>query len=598
MWSAIARRIRKRHRSTASTNLNPDDTVIACTDEEIVGQTVPLSSLHIERNPLCFIYRLPTEILEAIFIQCARDYFRAFSGHPIATVPDWVNVSYVSCHWRNVALNCPALWTYLFVASPRWTAALLARSKQMSLKVDVNLHRWDEKRHRSFRFVEQVMDHVEHIQDLYLDLSMHNLHQVLSKLSSRAPRLQRLEINAIGYPPEWSTLPFDGDTPALRILRLERCPVPWYSLNLSGLTLLSLLQVPVRFQQHTAEFLATLSSMRNLQYLYLVDALASATGFLSSTSSRNFQKVDLPRLSHFSIIAPLSTVIALLSYINIPLETEVTLGPDYGFQGDFSSLNDYAPLYSLLAKRYGMESQDRAPSFLTIRSLVIEYSGTEYEWAKLSFRTLERDCDSCPSVPCMEWGCTIRFQILLAFRQPSIHRNRLISRICCSMPLSHVRSVHVLNPPFSLAFWTDVLGRLRNLRYIKLSNGIMPNLASALSLTLHDFTENQDGQADRGQSQILAPALEELQLDGILFSTAFGGDMNPLEATDLQSLCDALSTRKEPRGRLRMTSCYSVKRTSDRQLKVFDMEGWWEGGRFCVISPKDDDHELERLDTS
>jgi hypothetical protein len=41
----------------------------------------------------------------------------------------WVNVSYVCRHWRNVALNCATLWTYLFVMSPRWTEELLARSK-------------------------------------------------------------------------------------------------------------------------------------------------------------------------------------------------------------------------------------------------------------------------------------------------------------------------------------------------------------------------------------------------------------------------------------------------------------------------------------
>ncbi|KAF8559424.1 hypothetical protein OG21DRAFT_1368133, partial [Imleria badia] len=86
-----------------------------------------------QRNSPSFIFRLPIEILEIIFIHCARDYYTKDGRRPTPTVPSWVNVSYVCCHWRNVALDCPTLWTYLFATSPRWTEELLARSKQAPL---------------------------------------------------------------------------------------------------------------------------------------------------------------------------------------------------------------------------------------------------------------------------------------------------------------------------------------------------------------------------------------------------------------------------------------------------------------------------------
>ena len=218
--------------------MTPRRTAIARMDEEIARPTDTLSNL--EKNTLCFIYRLPTETLEAIFIQNAHDYFRDARGWrcgPI--VPSWVNVSYVSRHWRNVALNCATLWTYLFVTTPRWTEELLARSKQASLKLDVYACGRDEER-RVFRFLEQVMDHVERIQELDLAIEPHDA--FLSKLCSRAPRLQHLQLMCKSYYSYWSSISFQ-DPPALRTLRLMHCSVPLDSFKLSGLTKLNLRQV-------------------------------------------------------------------------------------------------------------------------------------------------------------------------------------------------------------------------------------------------------------------------------------------------------------------------------------------------------------------
>lgn len=65
-----------------------------------------------------------------------------------------------------------------------------------------------------------------------------------------------------------------------------------------------------------------LRCMQDLTELYLNDVLASAAGFLPSTVFRTFQKFSFPHLSRFLINALLMTVIALLSCVNIPLDTE------------------------------------------------------------------------------------------------------------------------------------------------------------------------------------------------------------------------------------------------------------------------------------
>ncbi|KAF8550385.1 hypothetical protein OG21DRAFT_1370924, partial [Imleria badia] len=102
---------------------------IVLMDERIIGLRLELLNLYSQRNSLSFNFRLPLETLETIFIHCARAYHDEDPGSLTPTVPSWVNVSCVCRHWRNVALNCRTLWTYLFVTSPRWTDELLARSR-------------------------------------------------------------------------------------------------------------------------------------------------------------------------------------------------------------------------------------------------------------------------------------------------------------------------------------------------------------------------------------------------------------------------------------------------------------------------------------
>ncbi|KAF8437239.1 hypothetical protein L210DRAFT_2362617 [Boletus edulis BED1] len=78
-----------------------------------------------------------------------------------------------------------------------------------------------------------------------------------------APQLQVLTISDVSR----LTIPFGGDTPALRTLKLSYCPVPWCLFKLSSLTTLILECVPVQSQQSTEEFLAMLSRLQNLKHL-------------------------------------------------------------------------------------------------------------------------------------------------------------------------------------------------------------------------------------------------------------------------------------------------------------------------------------------
>ena len=540
-------------------------------NEEISGHILSICDLRTRWNTLSLISRLPTETLATIFVHYARDYHSKHRGCPTSTVPSWVDVSYVCRHWRDVALNCPTLWTYIFLVSQRWTEELLARSKKALIKICILFGSSDDAS-LWLNSVEKVMDHMDRIQELRLHLPATCAHDILSKLPSRAPHLQNLEISVRGNPNERSFVLFDGGTPALRTLELTDCPVPLPLFKLSALTTLNLHHSLGRSQQNLAEFLAMLRCMQDLTYLYLNlnRALPGSPEFISSAAFNTLQKIHLPHLSRLLIAAPLSTVIALLSCVNIPLQTEVRL-TCHSERG--SSVDRYALLSSLLVERFRM-SEDQALSSPAIRSLVIDSVSVE-GGARLTFSGSERSCDSVFTSR-KQWGSNIPLQIVLdRLRADS---DRIISDICCSIPLTHVQSVHVLRPPISSTFWTRALGDLQGLRYIKLSQGNIPELASVLRLTPHDPAEKQGGHADRGSNRIFAPALEELELYEIEFSTEPPErDMDILATNVVRSLCDALSTRKEPRGRLIMTRC-----TERNSKKTFDADGWWEGGGFHV----------------
>ncbi|KAG6373835.1 hypothetical protein JVT61DRAFT_5984 [Boletus reticuloceps] len=414
--------------------------------------------------------------------------------------------------------------------------------------------------------MRRLVKHLERIQELHLDFPDKCNSQILSKLSSPAPRLQDLKISVRRGLSEWSSVLFHGDTQALRTLRLSSCPVPWYLFKLNALTTLHLEKLPNRFRLSTEVFLAALNCMQDLKYLSLTNALASAAGFLSSAAFSTSSKINLCYLSRLLIVAPLSTVTALFSCVNIPGKTEVRLECR---SEENSSPDDYTLLSSALARRFSM-SEDQALSCLTIRSLIVESS--QIGWGRLTFSALEHDCDSSISIPDMEWGRKIPLKVMICYDESRVGEDHVISDMCCSMPLTGVESLHVIYSPSSLAFWRKTLGHLQNLRYLKLSRGDMPDLASILShsdLTIRGAMENRVGDAPSGH--ILVPRLEKLVLYQVDFDSSEEPDSDSEPVVTQRRLFDALSTRYAPQGRLILIQCMVG------DINRLDMARSWDG---------------------
>ena len=517
-------------------------------DEEINKHLLLVSELCAERNSFLLIFRLPTEILARIFTHGARDYYEG-DNYPSFRVPDWVNVSYVCHRWRYVALNCPTLWTYHFTVSLRWTEELLARSKQAPLKIRIQSYD-DLPRGRSWwlDLLEKVLNHAERIQELRLHIPG-TLFSTMSMLSLYAPHLQILDLcSRSNQVSEWSLAINHAGTPSLHTLRLVDCSLPWHSLDLSRVTTLFLCRVPA---QNIVEFVTTLNRMQAITVLHLERALSTARGFLSSGTYSVYPRVTLPYLTRLLVLASISTVVALLSCMNIPLKTQVRLEI---ILEDGSSANDYYQLPPILAQRFS-QSEGLPSLGPTIRSLVVR---TAMNRSAFVVATSERnDCDPVLLKQYPPRECNAPLTILVRREEwmATSDMDRVMGDICCSIPSIYVQTLYAVEPPLSFDFWRKTLGHLCGLRCMKLKGGSIPDLVSLLALPADERLVTVKGHVtgDHGLTgdHTFVPALEELELHSIRFGSGVGFSS--------KSLLDALSTRKARHPRLTMIRCIGAE---------------------------------------
>lgn len=528
--------------------MNPE--ALARLDDEIATLTLVLCNLRTQKNAFSPIFRLPPEILASIFIHCARIHQKNRRG-----IPDWVNVSYVCRHWRNVALNSSTLWSFLFVSSQHWTDELLARSKTAPLEVRVDSDY--PKQSRELNLLETVAPQADRIQDLCLRLTRREAERILSLFSSPAPLLRNLQIsversNYLGESGLVSGALFDGHTPALRKLELINYAFPLTFPTLRGVTSLRLRDLGTSFQPTLAELKVALGRMQDLVHLHLENALPSARGNSIGLSFEDSEKLSFPQLSRLSIVAPFTTVVLLLSCFDIPLKTEVRLR--CCFEAD---AEDHTPIYPLLAKRF-IASKNQAFALVPIiRTAFIEAASATVGFI---FSTAERDSGrrafsaSTTSYDLgqlrEDWDCNIPLMVDVVLRTSlSKDREDLVGSVCRSVPLTNLQSAHFSfdsGTTLSSAFWKKTFGYLQELRHIKLTGVHLHGLIRALSVTPHHHAKNKSRNLEPGSAQTFAPTLEELGLYDVAFSKACYGrsEGNPNYCTcSAACLCDALSNR-------------------------------------------------------
>ncbi|KIJ65672.1 hypothetical protein HYDPIDRAFT_110816 [Hydnomerulius pinastri MD-312] len=521
-------------------------------DDEIAALNMTISGLRTRRNSLSPISRIPPEMLAVVFVHYARDHHADSRAMGSRSLPPWVNVSYVSRHWRDVALSCPTLWTYLFFMSRAWTEELLSRSKMAPLKIHADLY---YSGLRSLDSVEKAMKLVERIQVVNLKLLKDAATKLLPQLTSPAPLLQSLQLT-VATPGSLDRHPlildslFNGEAPALRKLELYNCHVPWTSPILSGLTNLRLRQLASTCQPTIAELRSVLRRMPRLVDLHLENALPSNS--VPSTYDTDSEILELPHLSRLSLIASVSAIVALLSNLHIPLTTDVRLQCTRR-----ASDCSHSDLYSLLAKRFSPDTRRNQPYVPppVIQTLNIESTAVGVSFV---FSTSARAYDRRPfsayaaTYLCEDWACGIPLKIDIDYPSSifGMGQESIIGGVCRSVALTHLRSLSICfdtGVTLSQTFWKETFGHLQDLHSIKLKDASIHGLVPALSPDAHHGAENDNGSSSQNPHQIFAPALAELELISVEFAEeCYGRIKEKSDTCTASAMClyDALSRRK------------------------------------------------------
>lgn len=171
-------------------------------------------------NALLPISRLPPEILSNIFlrhVQAARNR----AGMNSATVQPmklpcrrWIRVTHVCTHWRDVALQCPALWCYIKApGSLRMLRTFLARSKDAPLTVSMSLcgsrlpfRNICPEPNLSEKSLMLVLAALHRVRQLHMKMYFGPLQEALEQINGPAPLLESLSIEGSFLSPDGSKL--------------------------------------------------------------------------------------------------------------------------------------------------------------------------------------------------------------------------------------------------------------------------------------------------------------------------------------------------------------------------------------------------------
>ncbi|KAI0322283.1 hypothetical protein OF83DRAFT_1289452 [Amylostereum chailletii] len=325
-------------------------------DDDVGAIQHLLCTLKSRRNSFSPIASLPPEILAYVFEIRMEDpgpplavSYNSSAGRPPL---EWIVVTQVCGHWRQVALSQPRLWTEIpFAFGHRWTKWFLERAKHAPISVRKGL----SNSVGASTEAHLIPNHIHHTKELILTGLLPSIQNVLQESTSGAPYLECLQISP--YPlSHGSTLPlpahlFANNAPKLRRLVLRGFTIPWSSTLLNNLTLLEIDLGPGTSSASTppsflfSDIMGGLSRMHFLQKLVLKDCLP----LWSAPHPESV--IPLPHLSQIDLQGPARTSYEVLNRLRIPSRVRVKL--TCSFAQDAPA--DLHRMHALLASHFPLQ---------------------------------------------------------------------------------------------------------------------------------------------------------------------------------------------------------------------------------------------------
>ena len=272
------------------------------------------------------ISRLPTELLDAIFIfhasECAEDNPHVL-GDPLEASR---TVSHVSSRWRDVALNNSRLWNQITLihwwkkqGRLEWIKSMIKRTRSVPLTLRIWIgHGWDEEWDQNMALIlTSLLPRVE-VFDLRLDSSYCPTEKFRKALTSAsAPLLESLKMapyNFLSREPIDASIVEPTFPPVMPKLtrvqyELDWNYVPYFSL--SNVTHFKLTCSP----RHGSTLFTPLRCVRLLNSMPLLEELSLSIDFTDLEPSPEPELVlELPHLKYFYLDAVSSDCGLLLSW--------------------------------------------------------------------------------------------------------------------------------------------------------------------------------------------------------------------------------------------------------------------------------------------
>ncbi|TFK65536.1 hypothetical protein BDN72DRAFT_860554 [Pluteus cervinus] len=165
--------------------------------------------------------QIPPDVLIKIFLLFLDDENTEKRTHSL------LQLTWISNHWRNIALGCKGLWAYIDNSNYKWAAVWLDRSGDALLSVDL-----DKK---SVRFgTHNLLNPVSHrLKSLHLRASG----QVLSTWDAASPHLEHLALQSLQILED----SLQDHAATLRHLSLRNCTFHYHQVltTFSGVTVLT-----------------------------------------------------------------------------------------------------------------------------------------------------------------------------------------------------------------------------------------------------------------------------------------------------------------------------------------------------------------------
>lgn len=276
------------------------------------------------RNALLPVFRLPVEVLSSIFtylLETPKDLFTTPRSRDVL----WA--THVCRHWRQVALDCSALWTRIQVqcTHPDWTAEMLRRSKRSSVSLRAKIY--DPPSH-TIRAVQLVLAQMGQVDEMHLSGDSKSIASLLDGVTMAAPRLTSLIVTNANWRAHADILRLNpsflgGGAPLLQRLELQKCSVDWDAPLFQTFSNIRTLQVDgaAARQSTLPQFLHVLETAHQLEKLHLAGVIPTTPGPATFIE----QTIPLNQLRRLFLGGTTSDVAALLSHITVPHTCSLSL---------------------------------------------------------------------------------------------------------------------------------------------------------------------------------------------------------------------------------------------------------------------------------